>query len=383
MKSNYFEKYEEGKKISEDLVKFLDSTKVSTLEKFPEVEQWLVENEFSEDVMKNLSNNTYIERSKIDAHSHVANAQKLMKDIQRIGQIRRQRIVVVSLSTVAALLILSFLVWRESVYEGEMAISTIVSQQQCDYDQPTLILNNGTIITLAENMPYENEVCTTLSQEIGNKYNTLMTPKMCTYTITLSDSSQITLNANSELIYPVVFDGENREVILKGEAYFKVAKSKIPFVVKGENGLVTVYGTEFNVNLRTQSVIETILVHGSVGVSSGSITNSERIIQPNQQIVLNTRSGECIVQDVDVERQITWMSGLFKCDSEHLTSLLKEISNWYDVQFEYERALIDAIVVSSSIPRKTPLDELLQLIEINGNVKFIQKKRGVYEIKRV
>ena len=65
--------------------------------------------------------------------------------------------------------------------------------------------------------------------------------------MTLQDGTVVWLNSETKMRYPVQFSGQNREVWLEGEAYFKVAKNeKQPFVVKTENMDVRVLGTEFN-----------------------------------------------------------------------------------------------------------------------------------------
>ncbi|MEP6929893.1 MAG: FecR family protein, partial [Flavobacterium sp.] len=50
--------------------------------------------------------------------------------------------------------------------------------------------------------------------------------------ITLSDGTQIWLNAGSLLKYPTEFESDTREVYLTGEAFFDVAKDKKhPFII--------------------------------------------------------------------------------------------------------------------------------------------------------
>ncbi|MBR1463381.1 MAG: FecR domain-containing protein [Prevotella sp.] len=71
--------------------------------------------------------------------------------------------------------------------------------------------------------------------------------------LTLDDGTLVHLNYNTRLIYPEKFGRGDRNVILDGEAYFMVAKDKSrPFIVHTPNGDVKVYGTEFNVNTRTE-----------------------------------------------------------------------------------------------------------------------------------
>lgn len=386
MKNNYWENYKEGKKISEELTKQLKRTESLNLEGCPHVKKWLSENKFSKNVIENLSNVSYLENSKIDPNTHASNAIKLMSEIT--GRERRRSLMIrfSSVAVTAAVLAVSFLVWNNTATERVSVPKYVISEAKLAYDKPTLILNNGNIINLTEisdlsQIPDRDSSKTIAPTE--ETINTLIVPKMCTYTITLPDSTEVTLNANSELKYPTTFDETKREVFLKGEAYFKVRKNNIPFVVSGASGAVKVYGTEFNVNLRTHNEIEAVLVRGVIGVSANMISDSEVIIKPNQQIIFNTQNGIKSVRDVIVDEYVAWMDGFFKCDRQHLTLLLKEISNWYNIEFEYKNKTINDIVISSSLPVNTPLNELLKLIEINTNVKFIKKNMEVYEIEKL
>lgn len=54
------------------------------------------------------------------------------------------------------------------------------------------------------------------------------------------------LNADSRLKYPVVFPGNERRVILEGEAYFEVARdTSRPFLVETGIQALRVLGTAF------------------------------------------------------------------------------------------------------------------------------------------
>ena len=73
------------------------------------------------------------------------------------------------------------------------------------------------------------------------------------YRIVLADGSEVWVNSESELVYPVRFVGKKRVVRLKGEAYFKVqADADHPFVVEANGVEVAAVGTEFNVNSRKE-----------------------------------------------------------------------------------------------------------------------------------
>lgn len=77
--------------------------------------------------------------------------------------------------------------------------------------------------------------CTTISVKTNQQ----------TQAVALPDGSVVLLNQNSEIEYQKDFG--DRQVTLHGEAFFKVQKAEVPFVVSTSNGKVTVLGTSFNV----------------------------------------------------------------------------------------------------------------------------------------
>ncbi len=72
----------------------------------------------------------------------------------------------------------------------------------------------------------------------------------------LPDASEVLLNAGSDLSYNEGKWDERRELKLRGEAYFKVAKGQA-FTVETDAGSVTVLGTQFNVLQRGDILVVT------------------------------------------------------------------------------------------------------------------------------
>lgn len=95
-------------------------------------------------------------------------------------------------------------------------------------------------------------------------YNTLTVPRCCEYRMVLADGTQVWLNSESELRFPVNFTGNERRVFLKGEAYFQVAKDETkPFRVETGALEIEALGTQFDVNAyRDNGQWMTTLVEG-------------------------------------------------------------------------------------------------------------------------
>ena len=89
--------------------------------------------------------------------------------------------------------------------------------------------------------------------------------------VELPDGSKVDLNANSELILADWSEGVTRQVWLKGEAFFKVAKqqfSNSKFQVITDDLTIEVLGTEFNVQDRGEQT-EVYLLEGRIKLDLG------------------------------------------------------------------------------------------------------------------
>ncbi len=88
----------------------------------------------------------------------------------------------------------------------------------------------------------------------------------------LPDASQVVLNAGSSISFNEKSWADNREVDLKGEAYFKVPKGS-KFTVHTSQGQVAVLGTQFTVNAR-ENFFEVVCFEGLVEVTfNGTVHN--------------------------------------------------------------------------------------------------------------
>ena len=216
-------------------------------------------------------------------------------------------------------------------------------------------------------------------------YNTIETAKGNQYQVLLPDGTKVWLNAASSLKYPEVFTGKERKVILTGEAYFEVAKDKTrPFFVrtvsspkenKGQD--VEVLGTHFNINsyMDDQSV-KTTLLEGSVKVSND---NSSKILKPGEQAVINNYGlGTIHILQADTDDETAWKNGLFRFSNAGLKSILNQIERWYDVKIDYNS--VPDKRYNGMVPRNAKLSEVLQMLEVTGNINFEIEENRVLKV---
>ena len=235
---------------------------------------------------------------------------------------------------------------NESVQENVKAIRVVKSFVREDYE----------IEKLQENtLKY-----TTTGQSGSLRYNKLIVPRKYTYTLKFSDGTEVILNAGSILRYPVDFAGDKREVELVGEAFFKVAKSDKPFLVRmGENN-ITVYGTQFNVYSRENHDLEIVLVEGSIGFKAGN--QKEIKLRPSQMVVRQLENGEIRVKEVNPRDYIMWVEN----KGQTLGRIMSELSIWYGVQIKV-RPDQENTKLTLITNKDNSLDEVFKFItEITG-----------------
>lgn len=204
------------------------------------------------------------------------------------------------------------------------------------------------------------------TKDTARVMNRLVIPRGGEFNLTLSDGTRVWLNAETELRYPVQFNGKERVVYLKGEAYFEVSKNKEkPFLVQVDDMSVKVYGTAFNVN--TYNKIETVLVTGSVSMNQGG---KEVLLKPNQKGVFDQVSGKITVEDVDVLAYVSWKNGDFIFRNESLHSIMDKLSRWYGLEVLYQDAGLQDVRLSGNLKRYKDVRELFVSFEKISDARF-------------
>jgi len=199
-------------------------------------------------------------------------------------------------------------------------------------------------------------------------YNTLTTPRGGEYKVKLPDGTNVWLNSSSSLSYPVEFSGNERHVKLTGEAYFEVAKNKDkPFYVCANNVCVKVLGTHFNIAAYNDDVeLTTTLLEGSVLITKNS---KQRLLKPGQQAVIKNNTDLINVSDASINQVMAWRNGYFVFNDDNISTIMKKLSRWYDVDIEY-RGNFEDLRFGGTFYRSKGITELLNNLEKIGKVHF-------------
>ncbi len=143
----------------------------------------------------------------------------------------------------------------------------------------------------------------------------------------LPDSSVVTLNTDSKIRFTGETWNEERNVELKGEAYFKVKKGS-EFNVKTEQGLVSVLGTEFSVK-DWNNYYEVTCFSGKVKVTT---ENNAVLLKPNTTFRMVDDKEEQFTDPGKSEPD--WLNGESRFKSVPFRLVIKEFERQYNVTVE-------------------------------------------------
>ncbi len=190
----------------------------------------------------------------------------------------------------------------------------------------------------------------------------------------LPDGSTGFLNSKSTLKYPVDFN-HSRDVYLKGEAFFDVAKDKgSKFTVTAGELKVEVLGTSFNIMGYEDQINEEItLKTGSLKVL-GSDNQQLTVLSPNQQFVLNKEQHRYTQREVNPLNYTSWIYGKLVIQDERFEDAAKKLSRWYDVEIEIDDQRIRDFKYYATF-KDEPLAEVLRLIAMTAPIKYLETPR--------
>ncbi|MDD7885100.1 FecR family protein [Flavivirga sp. 57AJ16] len=331
--------------------------------------------------------------------------QKVRKLIQKRSTSIRKLYIKYAAAAIFVIALTSTYFLRNTLFNNniENTTPTIVNNQiEPGTDKATLTLETGETIILEKGTTYQTQNVTSNGETI--KYsqletrnlkpetNTLTIPRGGQFQITLADGTQVWLNSETQIKYPVAFvDGEPRNVeLIYGEAYFDVSPSTdhdgSHFKVMNSGQEVEVLGTEFNIKAyKDETNIYTTLVEGKVQVSTNVTLNRDealknspedyfsegagrrdgegQILRPGQQSTLNPATNSLTIATVNTTTETSWRHGIFGFRGKPLDEIMKVISRWYDVDVVFENKDLKTITFKGVLGKDQSIIEILNAIK--------------------
>ena len=210
-------------------------------------------------------------------------------------------------------------------------------------------------------------------------YETKTTQRGEKLTLALPDGSIVKLNAESSLRYPISFE-TLREVYLRGEAYFEVARDTLkPFKVRTEAVTTEVLGTSFNVNFSSQdSTVQVAVTSGKVAVYSQHVPEKYYLLPAE---VLTYDQEKFTKSHFDEELFLGWKDGILAFENADMAEITQRIGTWYDVDFEIKGKAGVTRKFSGKFKNKS-LRYVLEGISFSSNFKYsIQDDQVIINLK--
>lgn len=205
-----------------------------------------------------------------------------------------------------------------------------------------------------------------------------------TTTYILPDSSTITLNKNSEIKYSVNNNEGDREVWLKGEAYFEVNKqfkkgseSPSTFTVHTNNADIEVLGTAFNL-YQDNNKTQVVLTHGKIKLTSPNA--QETYLKPGEFAEINTKIPIVKKKKVNIDLYTSWTQQKISFDKTPLS----EIAQWIEDRYAKKVIIPDnlnEVTFSATLPEEN-LNLLLKALEGAYYVNVVQDHDVITIIER-
>jgi transmembrane sensor len=199
----------------------------------------------------------------------------------------------------------------------------------------------------------------------------------------LPDGSQVILNANSKLTYSKEWNeniSKDREVWIKGEAYFHVKKTaaKTRFIVHTTQFDIVVTGTQFNVNNRDEAHPKVVLREGSITIKRKGA--EDVFIKPGESFEV---ADNCVPvkKTTNTEVPLAWIDKKLNFDNTPMGEVRKTLQAIYGIEVVFA----DAAITNETITGIMPNDNLEVFIEsLQATMAYkVERKDNVLTISKI
>lgn len=266
---------------------------------------------------------------------------------------RKLRIVYYSIAAVAAALLLLFLISKpEEGGQGLRSVATLTQKASISASKENKKADTAAAVSKSatKGNTTATVTCTAMRRSLGNASQLIMELQKQGYTVdgqvqrssqavqpgklgkvVLPDGTEAYLYAKSKLTYPSAFVGNTRDVVLEGEAYFKVTHdASHPFIIHTANATTRVLGTELNVRAYHGEPLHVALIIGVAEVVGG---NDVCRLKPGEGVTL--QSGILLKQLEDMDVYAYALRGLLYADDTPLEDVLNSLAHWYGMSVSY------------------------------------------------
>jgi transmembrane sensor len=208
---------------------------------------------------------------------------------------------------------------------------------------------------------------------VAVKWDTLRNKTNNIQLFTMTDGSEVWLNTHSSLICRQDYNKERRELLLKGEAYFKVMKDEQrPFLVHTGAITTTVLGTAFNIATanKADGSIQVSLLEGKVAVSMQD--TFDKVLLPGQMLQYSNGKDPQLLAFSESE-VLDWKKGKIYFDNTMLADALARLQQRYGYRIVLDDKKLAKKKISGEFSREMSLERILSTLEYVHNISFVRR----------
>lgn len=333
-------------------------------------------------LLAQLSDRAYLERERrfrrgVDSHRPAADMQR------RVNAIRVRRVATLSAcaATVCGLIWCASLLFRGYMTPASdtapIARNIVIDSIKPGRPVAKMVTSTGATLTLDSlniaslpvdaTTPVPGKVPVTAPEDLC-----LEVPRGGEFKIVLSDSTVVWLNSESQLRFPETFDADERRVSISGEAYFEVKKDPSrPFYVESAGQVVQVYGTRFDIKAYPdEETVYTTLEEGSISLRRLDNHGGELFLVPGQQALYSLADNEVEMKEVKTSVITGWRHGRFVFEEQTLASIMRDLSRWYNFEYEITDPDLEDEVFLGSVQRYSDFRSVISILEKCGDITF-------------
>jgi ferric-dicitrate binding protein FerR (iron transport regulator) len=208
------------------------------------------------------------------------------------------------------------------------------------------------------------------------------------HNLTLADGTKVWLNSGSTLRFPDNFEGNERIIELKGEAFFDVAKNKFkPFKVQTRDMVITALGTKFNVyTYPNDRLAQTTLLEGKVNVELNNKSKSF-ILNPDEMAVYSKETNELRKTSTNANTSIAWIKGKLIFKNMRLDEVVQRLSNHCNIDIALKDKELEKFTYTATFTDEN-INQILDLLKLAAPIGYkyykpVQNKNNEFTKQRI
>lgn len=215
----------------------------------------------------------------------------------------------------------------------------------------------------------------------GNLYDSIVNHSRNPRIVQLPDQTKVWLNTNATLYISKGYE-KQRQVQLKGEAYFDVVKdASHPFSVQTGELITTVLGTTFNIEQAATNEIRVSLLRGKVKTAYVNDTARSLMLSPGEMAVADQQQRQLQLSTIGVPDAAAWIRGDLVFNQLPLREALQKWAAYYNKKIEADKAITEGRYVTGTFHRTQKWEEVLRHLLFVHQLQFKEQSNTIL-IKR-